>query len=116
MFITEKGYEELTPLQKKQICNGAGARGDWRSVFIPNTIYRLDCTEVFNIHDYAYYVGKTLIDKERADFDMLKNLITLINSTGNICTRFLRRARALEYYSAVCEFGDAAFFMGKNYD
>ena len=113
MFITEKGYEELTPLQKKRICNGAGARNDWRSAFIPNTIYGLDCTEVFNVHDYAYHIGKTIDDKKRADFDMLRNLITLINSTGNIFTRWLRRIRAIDYYNAVSEFGDAAFFMDK---
>ena len=76
---------------------------------------RLDCTEVFNIHDYAYHIGKTLDDKKRADFAMLQNLLCLIEPSGNFITRFLRRARALEYYSTVCELGTAAFFVSKNH-
>ena len=116
MFITEKGYESLTQEQKARICNGAGAANDWRSAFIPNTIYGLDCTEVFNIHDYAYHIGKTLDDKKRADFAMLQNLLCLINSSGNIVTRFLRRMRAMDYYDAVVEFGENPFFVGKERD
>ena len=51
---TFKGYYGLSVEDKQSICNGAGAAGDWRSKFIPNTLYGLDCTEVFNIHDFRY--------------------------------------------------------------
>ena len=42
------GYEKLTKSEKGRICNGAGAAGDWKSKFIPNTLYGLNCSEIFN--------------------------------------------------------------------
>lgn len=112
-FITEPGYDTLTPEQKSKICNGAGAAGDWRNAFIPNTIWGLDCTEVFNIHDYAYFRGVTLDDKHRADYAMLQNLLILINDSKFGLIRWLRRLRAIDYYSAVVEFGTDPFFTSK---
>jgi hypothetical protein len=112
-FITEPGYYELTPEKKAKICNGAGAAGDWRSAFIPNTIFGLDCTEVFNIHDYAYFLGVNLEDKYRADRAMLQNLLILIDNSCWPIFRWLRRLRAIDYYTAVVEFGNSAFFKGK---
>lgn len=108
-FVVETGYYELSDKKKDKICNGAGAAGDWKSKFIPNTLYGLDCSEVFNIHDYAYYAGKSEGDKERADVSMLINLVRLIDTTGGILSA-LRRYRAVSYYNAVHWKGDPAFF------
>ena len=102
---TFQGYHSLTLKEKNEICNGAGAAGDWRSAFIPNTLYGLDCTEVFNLHDYAYHVGT---DKELADMQMLINLNILIGQAGGWLT-YLRRVRSVAYYMAVHNFGDEAF-------
>lgn len=114
-YITECGYSSLTPGEKATICNGAGAAGDWRSKLIPNTLYGLDCADVFDIHDYGYYVGISREDKDRIDMCMLINLFTKINSTGGFL-KILRLHRALKYYIAVNELGDEAFFIGDKHD
>lgn len=105
-------YKQLTPEQKKEICNGAGAAGQWISCFIPNTMYGLNCVEAFNIHDYDYHVGVTREDKKIADRRLLENLMIIINHKGG-WLQFLRRRRAMKYYEAVHHKGDEAFFKGK---
>lgn len=106
-------YKQLHPHDKAQICNGAGAAGQWISSFIPNTMYGLDVTEVFNIHDFDYYIGDNLLDKQVADSRMFRNLCVVINAQEgwwNKSLAFLRRRRALKYYEAVLLEGDEAFF------
>lgn len=115
MYILDStyGYKELTPELKDSICNGAGAAGQWISSFIPNTMYGLDVTEVFNIHDFDYYMGRTRKDKKVADRRMFTNLLMVINfQVGwyNKVLGFFRRRRALKYYEAVLLKGDKAFF------
>lgn len=112
-YNVEPGYYELNEHFKAQICNGAGAANDWRSKFIPNSILGLDCTEIFNIHDYAYFIGKTEEDKNRADINMLINLLTLIKISGNKWSRWWANKIAIDYYYAVNEFGHDAFYAGK---
>lgn len=111
-FMVERGFYSLTPERKALICNGAGASGDWRSAFIPNTLWGLDCTVVFDIHDYAYYVGITYMDKLRADVHMLVNLVLLITGKGGILFS-LRMYRAATYFSFVHRLGGNAFFTSK---
>lgn len=111
-LISSLGYKNILPEEKARICNGAGAAGKWISSFIPNTMYGLDCTEAFDIHDYDYEVGVSGADKDRADRNLLSNLLTLIDHRGGML-RFLRHRRAMKYYEAVREFGDEAFFKGK---
>lgn len=108
-FVTEKGFYSLTPERKALICNGAGAADDWRSFLIPNTLWRLDCTVVFDIHDYAYHVGRTRRDKLRADVNLLVNLAILIIAEGGWFFT-VRMYRAATYFVAVHRFGDDAFF------
>jgi len=109
-LISQAGYKLLTPEEKSRICNGAGAAGDWRSVLIPNTIYGLNCSAVFDIHDYDYYVGYTDEEKCTADTRMLTNLLRVINNEAGFFD-VLRRYRAMTYYTAVAEGGDDAFFL-----
>ncbi len=105
-------YQQLTPEEKSKICNGAGAAGQPISRFIPNSLYFLDCTEVFNIHDFDYYRGRREVDKKEADRRLLSNLMILINRAGGPL-RWLRHRRALKYYEAVVELGHEAFYKGK---
>ncbi|RLA43133.1 MAG: hypothetical protein DRR06_12850 [Gammaproteobacteria bacterium] len=109
-LITEFGYHKLSEQQRKDICNGAGAKGDWKSVFIPNTIYGLDCFQVFGVHDHAYHVGFMPEDKERADVSMLINLLRVIAEEGGFLSP-LRSMRAMKYYIAVHQCGDDAFYL-----
>ena len=106
------GFNDLTEEEYKEVCNGAGALGDWRSNFIPNTLYGLDCTVAFDIHDHAYHVGKTIVDKRVADRQMLTNLMALIEPSGWFMA-FFRRRRALKYYEAVKLGGAEPFWSGK---
>lgn len=112
LFIPS-GYLELTFLQKKQICNGMGAKDSALSALIPNTMYGLDVTEAGNIHDYMYYVGHTIQDKQEADRIFLNNLLRIINNYGGWLA-FLRRRRALKYYEAVLYFGGPSFWETHN--
>lgn len=105
-------YLKLTPEQKNKIVNGAGPSGAWYNFLIPNTLYGLSLTEVFNIHDFDYYSGVTLMDKERADTRLLDNMFSVINHTGGVLSG-LRRRRALKYYEAVVIGGEKAFLKGK---
>lgn len=111
-LISSWAYKNITPTEKAQICNGAGAAGQWISSVIPNTLYGLDCTEAFNIHDYDYQVGASREDKERADRNLLNNLLMLINHKGGLLM-LPRQWRAMKYYEAVQLLGDEAFFNGK---
>jgi len=112
-LISTDEYKRLTPEMKAKICNGAGAAGQWISSFIPNTMWGLDCEEVFNIHDFDYYSGTSWADKDLADSRMFRNLLRVINHRGGLLA-FLRRRRALKYYEAVHVAGDEAFWKGKN--
>lgn len=107
------GFNDLTDEDKAIVCNGAGAAGDWRSKLIPNTLYGLNCTPAFDIHDYDYHVGITHDDKDLADRQLLTNLLILIDN-GNWCLAFFRRRRAMKYYEAVKLAGDDAFWKSKN--
>lgn len=111
-LISSLGYKNLLPEEKAAICNGAGAAGKWISSFIPNTMYGLDCIEAFNIHDYDYNVGVSRADKERADSNLLTNLLAIINHRGGLLM-LPRQWRAMKYYEAVQLLGDEAFFKGK---
>ena len=103
------GYLNLSPTMKAEICNGAGAAD---GIKVPSTMYGLDLTEVFNIHDYDYYMGENDKDKRDADNRMLINSMRMINNRGG-CLRKLRRYRATTYYSAVADYGKKAFYAGK---
>ena len=113
ILVSSLGYKNLLPDEKARICNGAGAAGKWISSIIPNTMYGLDCTEAFNIHDYDYEVGVSRDDKNRADRNLLGNLLAIINNRGG-WLYFFRHRRAMKYYEAVQLLGDEAFFKNKS--
>ena len=104
-------YYSASPRLIAQICNGCGsalAKFD----FVPDTIYGLDISSACKIHDFMYYFGETIKDKEEADRVFRNNMIRLINEKGGWLKR-LRRWRAGTYYVAVDKFGGPAFFDGK---
>jgi len=57
-------------------------------------------------------MGQTEQDKDEADMVFMRNLIRLINKVGGWLAP-IRRYRAITYYNAVAEAGDAAFWNGK---
>jgi len=103
------GFLDMSPELKSEVCNGAGAKD---GIKVPNTMWGLNLKDVFDIHDYEYYMGEDDKDKRDADRHMLSNSIILINNKGGWLAP-LRRRRALKYYEAVAYFGNKAFYAGK---
>ena len=109
---TVKGYYTLTEHQKSIIFNGIGQKGKWYNFLIPERIIFLDLTEVWNIHDFAYFRGKHLEDRMLADLDMLYNMLELIDDSTWIL-RYPRKQIAHIYYFMVDKHGHEAFFSNK---
>ena len=101
-------YWELTEYAKKQICNGAGAKG-WGWI-VPDTIYGLSITEDANIHDFCYEMqyGKDFAD-ELFYNNMIARIENRVKHWWNKPLAFLRKRRALKYYKAVEYFGNSAY-------
>ncbi len=114
-FLTELDasytYKRATPEERASRCNGCGTKGlgGW---LVPDTLWGLDITEACNIHDWDYWEGRTEEDKINADSRFLDNMLKVIQE-GTWILRPIRRARAMLYYSAVRDGGDAAFWKGK---
>jgi len=104
-----QGYLNLSPQVKAEIVNGAGAKG---GIKVPNTMWGLNMIEVFNIHDYDYFMGESEGDKRIADRRMLTNAIIMIcNKRGFFM--YARGLRAMTYFMAVAILGKKAFNKGK---
>lgn len=56
-------YINLTPLQKKHICNGCGGKGGW--IKPPNFQFLASC----NHHDFKFWIGHTLAHFKKANKD-----------------------------------------------
>ena len=57
-----KKFKDLTPEEKKEICNGCGGKGSW--IRPPYAIFfEASCDQ----HDYGYYVGGTEKDRKTRD-------------------------------------------------
>lgn len=106
-LLCKQGYLDLSPEEKKKICNGIGAATGISS-HIPSTIWGLDCSEAGNIHDYDYHTGGVRRDKDLADAVFLHNLKTLIAS-GTWALRWLRNNRANKYYLILQACGSSHF-------
>lgn len=106
-FATAKLYE------LDLVCNGCGAAGA-KFDFIPDTIWGIYIGEACHIHDWQYHEGLSQKDKDDADWQFLKNLISLIRYKSKwYSPTLLMCARASLYYWAVQKHGDKAFWNGK---
>jgi len=74
--------KDLTPEQKKDICNGCGGKGGW--IKPPHAkLFRDDCNE----HDLLYYIGHTWWDRMKADWKLRKDIRTRIKNTNIVSLR-----------------------------
>lgn len=113
-------YEPLSftqaPANKKNfVCNGCGS-ANAKFDFVPDTIWGLKIRPACDRHDWMYFEGRTIADKEQADRVFLNNMLRLIEFEKGFLGRLLkplRRRRALKYYEAVVAFGGPAFWSGK---
>ncbi len=106
-------YWVASNAERESRCNGCGTKG-LGGLLVPDTLYGLDITEACNIHDWMYFEGKNIADKESADRTFLNNMLRIIDAGSFAPLRWLRRVRAMSYYSAVRDFGGPAFWSGKN--
>jgi len=106
-------YYKLTPKQKKIICNGCGPKKI--GGFVPDRLWGISIIEACNIHDYMYYMGENLRDKEKADRIFLKNMLKIIKSVNypwwKMWLFHCRRKEAWIYYKSVRDFGYGPFFI-----
>lgn len=87
-----------------------GAEGDWKSKFIPRTIWGIDINMAAYVHDYWYSKGGDNHARFVADALFLVDMMRLIEMSNSWrITRFLARQRAMKYFSAVRENGKSAF-------
>lgn len=106
-------YWELSPEEKKEICNGCGAKD---GVKVPDTFWGLNIEEACNIHDYMYSTGKTYYDKLFADAMFRLNLTVIIDAKETFKDKLLsilRHYRAGTYYIAVAKYGNYSFWKDK---
>lgn len=109
-----EGFRRLTAEARARIVNGCGPKSlpGW---IVPDTLWGLSIEEPCAIHDYMYWTGAAEDDRRIADMVFLENMVRLINFAGGWRPlKALRRYRAMSYYTAVRDFGAAAFESGKN--
>ena len=113
LLTAPDGFLDTPTDELLEICNGCGA-AESTFDFIPDSMWGLCICVICDIHDFGYFTGKTIKDKDREDDRMLMNLINYIEKySGNWISRMFRRRRALKYYEAVVAFGKEAFMAGK---
>jgi hypothetical protein len=105
-------YLAADDLERFKVCNGCGS-AKAKFDFIPDGVYGLSIREACYIHDWDYHFGRTDEDRRAADKRFLDNMLTLIELRSSGLFRSLRRWRAMTYYNAVREKGEAAFWFGK---
>jgi hypothetical protein len=94
------------------VCNGCGAAGSWFKP--PKTMWGLSVELACFLHDWDWHHAKTEQERRRADQRFLLNLLIIIEEKSqNRITRGLRTIRAAEYYAAVRDYGDEAFWANK---
>jgi len=93
-------YWALDNVNHALICNGCGAKDNF---VLPSKFI-----EACYIHDYMYFAGKTLEDKETADLIFLDNMKSIAKQISR-CLLLI----AYIYYFCVKHFGWRAFFVGK---
>lgn len=106
-------YWELSPEEKKEICNGCGAKNGLK---VPDTFWGLNIEEACNIHDYMYNIGKTHYDKLFADAMFRLNLTVMIDAKETFKDKLFsifRHYRAGTYYIAVAKYGNSSFWKDK---
>ncbi len=97
------------------VCNGLGAEDDWRSEFIPDTIWGLNISLASIPHDWCFAHGRTERQFHKANLYFLFNMNQIIRKhSANELMLMLRYLRSNKYYMATeSREGRAAFFKGK---
>jgi len=109
-----ESYIKASPHVRNQVINGCGP-GGWKKKIIPDHLLGLSIKEACNIHDWMYFTGCCIADKEEADRVFRNNMLRIIEAGGGmkILQRY-RRYLAQAYYESVEHLGGLAFWANKN--
>jgi hypothetical protein len=117
-LVLPKAVCDLTPEQIADISNGCGP-ASMRMKLIPDAILRVDFRNACNGHDCCYHFGVDEEDKRISDRLFLYNLLfavdahCTVNGIVDKLRRVACRSAAFDYYKAVADWGDSAFYAGK---
>lgn len=111
-LLARKGFADLTPAQKKKICNGMGSQKTWwnRILYrlIPDHFFGLNMAPCANRHDYGYSLGGPRWMKIVEDCVFLFNMVSRIWRAGRK-HRLKRLWLASKYFCAVLLGGNASY-------
>lgn len=99
---TKLRYSDLTPFQKKSICNGCGGKGGWFNP--PEFLFHASC----NQHDFYYWRGGDETDRKEADETFYKFMKKDVSEAKWFRKPFYGIA-AYTYYKSVRVFGKKFF-------
>jgi len=109
-------FWNMTPLQVSKIAHGCGPGKGWKEGIVPDIILGIDISPACIIHDVEYFFGENRDDKDEADKNFLTNMLEINDSDSKFFLfKYLRRRIIFNYYSAVADMGDLAFFGEKVY-
>lgn len=117
-MILPRIVADLTPERLKDISNGCGPESI-KTKLIPDSILGVSFYDACCGHDACYSFGEDETNKRIADRCFLYNLLVAVDAhctaAGIIehARRFACRSAAFNYYVAVAELGDTAFWAHK---
>ena len=95
-------YKDLTPNQKRIICNGCGGKGS--KVPVPEFLFHASC----NHHDFEYWRGCTKEDRRKADVNFYREMLRDAKGASWIKQPYYK-LWAWIYFRAVRMFGGKFF-------
>jgi hypothetical protein len=117
-LILPKVVCDLSAEQLADISNGCGPES-MKVKLVPDKILGVNFRDACNGHDGCYHFGEDEEDKRVSDRLFLCNLLAAVDShckTSGILDGMEKtacREAAFEYYRAVADWGDSAFWAGK---
>lgn len=98
-------YADLTPEQKKFVCNGCGGKGGW--INPPEFLFHASC----NHHDFKYWQGCTEEDRLKADKEFYEAMKVDVSNAKWFLKPYYH-TWAWTYYKAVQISGKKFFHYG----
>lgn len=107
-------FWKLSPAGREAISFGCGPGKGWKEAIVPDTILGVCITPACIIHDCEYHFGETEEEKDMADENFLENMMAINNKDSRFFpAKWLRRRIMFDYYCAVADAGDLAFWKNK---
>ena len=108
--VAPESYMNATASELVARTGGCGP-GKFGDKCVPDRMYGENVFLACQIHDWMYWVGVTLEDKQIADFVFLMNLVLIVGTDGWF--GLFRLWRCGTYYYSVAKAGNKSFLVGK---